>query len=96
MLFKDFEKRFFFKKLFVFLSYFFFLTAQKGPIENETLKIPASAIFRDVKGSRELWHNKVARPGCLDAILVGFFFKKKTTTFESRHAEAIVMSIQPY
>ena len=93
MLFKILKRDFSHKKLFVFLSYFFFVAAQKGPIENDRLKLPASAIFRGVKGSRGLWRNKVARPGCLDAILL---FLLKTTSFESWPAEAIVMSIQPY
>ena len=67
-----------------------FFSVQKGPIENDRLKIPASATFIGVQGSLGWWRNKIARPGCLDAILV---FLLKTTSLESWPAEAIAMSI---
>ena len=61
--------------------------------KNDRLKFPASAIFSSPKGSLGWWRNNVARPGCLDAILV---FLLKTASFASRPAQAIVMSLQPY
>ena len=93
MLFKILKIDFSPKKVFVFLSYFFFFGRSKGAYTEWHIETSRSAIFRGVKGSRGLWRNMVARPGCLDAILL---FLLKTTRFESWPAQAIVMSIQPY
>ena len=92
MLFKILKIDFSHKKVFVFSSYFFF-GRSKGAYRERHIETSLSAIFRGVKGSRGLSRNMVARPGCLDAILV---FLLKTTRFESWPAQAIVMSIQPY
>ena len=91
MLFKILKGDFSHKTLFVFLSTFF--CRSKEAIETDRLKLPGSAIFSGVKGSLGCWRNRVARPSCLDAILV---FLLKTTSFQLWPAEAIVMSIQPY
>ena len=88
---QDFERRFFPQKIVRFLKYFF--CRSKEAYREWQIETSRICHFQRRERLSGRWRNRVARPSCLDAILV---FLLKTTSIALWPAEAIVMSIQPY